>query len=277
MSPCLKEQFPRVFQLSMDKDISPDAKVNSSGGQNNWNFRFRRSLHAWEEVELNRLQLSLGNGPNLRVGYRDNLVWKPDQFGHFKVSYQYNWLQFTNSPVSEAHDMIWNNLSPPKAQFFAWLACRGRIKTSEYLQRIGALNGNVDPTCVFCKNDKESLQHVLLPCPFVWCVWSNLLEWWGLQWALPGTIDSLFMWWMGWRYKREEKQLWKALPIVVLWSVWKHRNECVFNGAQPDADAPCYLIKVRVALRMKSHLIGSSYTVTEFTENLQQVRRCLGH
>lgn len=82
-----------------------------------------------------------------------------------------------------------------------------------------------------------------------------------MQWVLPGSVESLLQWWNGWKFKKGEFQIWKALPIAIFWFVWKHRNEVIFNKVQPNFEVLCEIIKVRVALWMKSNMVGSDYSI----------------
>ncbi|KAL7235779.1 hypothetical protein ACSBR1_019129 [Camellia fascicularis] len=56
----------------------------------------------------------------------------------------------------------------------------------------------------------------------------------------------------------------------MVWSIWKHKNECKFTNAQPNFDELQELIKVRVALWIKSKVAGICYSVQGF------VSRCAG-
>lgn len=75
-------------------------------------------------------------------------------------------------------------MAPPKVQFFGSLAWRGRVKTAEFLHRIGVLDDQVSVLCAFCRNAVESVSHVLLHCPLVWRVWSELMNWWDMCWVV---------------------------------------------------------------------------------------------
>ncbi|XP_028098761.1 uncharacterized protein LOC114298400 [Camellia sinensis] len=70
----LKEEFPRLFQLSVDKKASVMQYRQQRAGSGQWNLRFRRQLRAWEEEEVSRLRDWLNDGPV----ENDNLVdlWK---------------------------------------------------------------------------------------------------------------------------------------------------------------------------------------------------------
>ncbi|CAL5345319.1 unnamed protein product [Camellia sinensis] len=64
----------------------------------------------------------------------------------------------------------------------------------------------------------ESDDHVLLHCPFVWLLWSHVIRWWGLVWALPGSVNDLLQWWAGVNLSKLERKIWNSILSAVLWS-----------------------------------------------------------
>lgn len=112
----------------------------------------------------------------MRLESVDMLWWKSDPIGMFTVKNAAKWCESLNGPNLETPELIWHNPSPLKAQFFSWLAWKGRIKSSDYLHRLGILSAVISSNCVFCQTEIESPNHVLLLCPFAWKVWSNLIK-----------------------------------------------------------------------------------------------------
>lgn len=102
-------------------------------------------------------------------------------------------------------------------------------------------------------------------------MWSGIIDWWGLCWAIPGSVQSLLSWWAGFRGKKKVKMLWRIVPMAVLWSVWELRNACLFNNAQPHFANLEELVKVRVALWAKSSLKDLHYSVHDIISNLWQI------
>lgn len=122
----------------------------------------------------------------------------------FKVGDAYDWYVQSLGRVHSVTDLVWKNFEPPKAQFITWLAWKGRLKTSSFLSRIGVLTGS---ECVLCKAEEETASHLLLFCPFSWNVWSKIMVWWGIQWVIPGSVDDLMHWWLGWKSRKKTKQV----------------------------------------------------------------------
>ena len=200
------------------------------------------------------------------------MVWKSSNTGMFTVSSMYSLLRNEDSTKIGLSELIWNNVAPHKVQFFGWLCWKERVKTAPYLQRIGVLSGQVNVSCLFCEEEEESLNHVLMYCPKVWRVWSDILNWWGIKWAIPGSIQSLLLWWQGARFKNLDRKLWDVLPFAVLWSIWKVRNLLRFEGIQPKWVDVCETIKIRTALWVKFNCKWVSYTVNDFVKNLHLIR-----
>lgn len=119
------------------------------------------------------------------------------------------------------------------------------------------------------------MNHLLLYCSFAWRVWSHMLSWWDFQGAFPETIDSLLLWWDGVRLNKREKKIWRAIPPIVLWSLWKYRNDCVFNDTSPNLSKLCELVKIRIAIWLKSVLKEYHLLVQDFISNLKGIRHCL--
>ncbi|KAL7181996.1 hypothetical protein ACSBR1_040833 [Camellia fascicularis] len=141
-------EFPRLYSLSVEKEVSLCNIVERKRQSDEWVFNFQRICRAWEVEELGRLCAMLNAASVDSSGAEDKLCWKPSFSGEFTVASLYN-----------------RNI-----------------------------------------------------------VWSSLVDWWGLQWVVPGTIGGLLDW-----------------------------NECVFSGSQPQLDLLSDRVKVRIALWITYH------------------------
>ena len=48
-----------------------------------------------------------------------------------------------------------------------------------------------------CKRNDESIDHLLLHCPFAWDLWSMVLGLFGVSWVMPRTVLGLIGCWQG--------------------------------------------------------------------------------
>lgn len=191
------EVYPRLYSLSIDKLIYLKDCIERKGNSDGWNVRFGRPLFAWEEEGVQSLYNLLNAAIPVLSNHDDWLKWKASSFGQFLVSTLYKRSDSTTGMETHFLDLIWKNISPLKVQFLGWLVWKGRIKTSSYLQWLGVLGANMSNLCIFCNTDLETLDHVLIGCPLIWKVWSHLMNWWGIHWAIPGSVVGLLDWWTG--------------------------------------------------------------------------------
>ena len=155
---------------------------------------------------MSRLLQHLSSHPLLKANVADCLTWNATSSGGFSVSSVYQWFELGFGSNSLISTWLWKAPAPPRALFFGWLVWRGRIKSASYLHRIGILNANVDVCCVFCKEGEETINHVLLHCPYVWLIWSYFVYRWGIQWVSPGSVQSALQWWYGCKMRQIEKK-----------------------------------------------------------------------
>lgn len=117
------------------------------------------------------------------------------------------------SPTLSVTKVLWKNLAPPKVKFCGWLAWRGRLKTAAVLKNLAVLNEESVALRLFCKSEEESVHHLLLFCPFAWKVWTDMMQWWGLVWVLPGSVEDLLLWWSGVKFNQIVLRMWRVVPF----------------------------------------------------------------
>ena len=96
----------------------------------------------------------------------------------------------------------------------------------------------------------------------------------GFSWSIQGSVDDLLQWWMAVNFKNIDRLIWRAIPLIVLWSLWKLRNECVFAEAQTSLSGLSDNFKFRVALWLKASIKDLPYSVDDLTFNWRQIRGC---
>jgi hypothetical protein len=129
--------------------------------------------------------------------------------------------------------LVWKTWAPPKVKFFHWLASMDRCWTAERLARHGLPHHQ---RCLLCDQATESMHHLMLECPFTRQTWHEVLAWLRMTARPPDGEPSLIDWW---HHARQDTPapLRKGLAsatLLIPWMIWKHRNSCVFDGAQPS-------------------------------------------
>lgn len=105
----------------------------------------------------------------------DLLVWKSTSDGLYTVSSGYEFLQNSVSQASPSSSnaaatgwdvgswrKFWKVGSLPRVKEVAWWVCVGAIPTRASLQRRSL---DVDPSCLVCNYEDESVNHLFLHCP----------------------------------------------------------------------------------------------------------------
>jgi hypothetical protein len=162
----------------------------------------------------------------------DRLLWKWTASGTYTASSCYL-ATFHGSTTCYSWKLIWRTWAPPKVKFFHWLANQDRCWTAERLARHGLPH---HPRCLLCDQAPESMHHLMLECPFTRQVWHEILAWLRMTAAAPDSEPTIMDWWHQAKLDTP-KPLRKGLAsatLLIPWMTWKHRNSCVFEGAQPS-------------------------------------------
>lgn len=115
---CFKNLFPRLYQLSLDKNGSVfDFYLRSSPSSARWDLAFRRELISWELDQFALLSDLLDQSPVLRFDVNNRLLWNGQSSGQFSVNSVFNWFELQNGAINKVHPIIWKNIAPYKAQF----------------------------------------------------------------------------------------------------------------------------------------------------------------
>ena len=92
--------------------------------------------------------------------------------GSFSVKTCFDLLE-GGSQQSVPIKMLWNPTVPTKVGFFAWEVWWGKILTMDQLKKRGF---SLVSRCAFCGKDEEFLEHLLIHCPKVWCMWTAIFS-----------------------------------------------------------------------------------------------------
>ncbi|KAJ0613760.1 putative RNA-directed DNA polymerase [Helianthus annuus] len=170
----LKDQFPQLFALEIDKYCLVEHRYSLMHGLTFWNWGGNSTnsqpeiSNMWEECS-NRLR-------DVKLSKKsDQWLWKQnDQREEFKVGKLRAQLDEI-SVIPETKVLRWLNWIPKKINCFLWRVVLDRIPTKDAL----AIRNIHIPskTCVLCNVQNESVDHLLISCQYAQLLWSAISSW----------------------------------------------------------------------------------------------------
>jgi hypothetical protein len=230
----LHDRFPRIFSILNQQTAVISSMGEWVGGVWRWVITWRREFFAWE-VPIFREFMDLVQ--QFVPSNRDDIwLWREDRIEGFSVKSCYFLLlrNFrilrTLDPCSKfAFSHIWNCGIPSKISAFSWQLLLDRIPTKENLRKIGIIHHH-HSVCIFCNDSMESALHLFLHCDKVAKMWYEIMYWLGVVIIVPPNIASALACLVDCGKGKKEKVCLSLIWNSFVWSVWKFRNDCVFNN-----------------------------------------------
>ncbi|KAE8698885.1 Phospholipid-transporting ATPase 3 [Hibiscus syriacus] len=238
----LKILFPRIFALSTNKwgKVVDFGSFELNGWQ--WNIITRRNLSDWELEQWLDLMMKLKE-IKLIDSVEDFFSWSASGDGLFSVKSCRKALGKEVGGFDLWSKGVWLGLSPPRVEAFLWQLAHQKVAVKMELVKRG-MSLEEDILCPFCKEHEESVQHLFISCFVVWELWNKLASFWDLSIVLPQDPPSLLN---SWGSLRLNSLIWKFIPGVVFWSIWKARNAIVFEGLNLDRLSLFFLVRFRLS------------------------------
>ncbi|KAJ1404858.1 SPX domain [Sesbania bispinosa] len=166
-----------------------------------------------------------------RLDREDSLIWKLSKDGRYSVKSAY--YHITENMVDNSHykvqgdwKTLWKLKVPNCVKLFLWRLLRGCLPTRMNLQRKGV---SCPATCAFCESALENEWHVFFGCMNSIVCWQKAGMWQLLEQPVSvseGFQETAFFLLSSLQYNMKHKF------AMVLWSLWKQRNEKVWEGVQ---------------------------------------------
>ncbi|CAN6207223.1 unnamed protein product [Urochloa humidicola] len=158
----------------------------------------------------------------------DQITWTRTANGEYTAHSAYL-LQFEGSVVSNFPKLVRKPWAPGRCKFFLWLLLQNRLWTADRLQRRGWVNNYF---CPLCERSLETAHHLFLECPFTLSIWNRIATWSRSCHVQPSNwsnSNSVSEWLSVLVEKSKIPKGIHTLVILVLWAVWKERNQRVFH------------------------------------------------
>jgi hypothetical protein len=214
MDEALADKLPALYSHCTKKDASVRDVILSQ-----LNDAFVPRLTSQASSQLQQLQeivaqTTLETGNNIRKSQFDCGNGRLDSTSIYKL------LKAKQNPVDPMSDFIWGKCSPPRVQFFMWLASKGRLQCRANLFKKRIVT---TPACEVCQGTEETTDHILLHCPFARGFWNALglliddgLTVHGMQ-SLP-------------RIQNIPAKQFSSFLALCCWQLWKRRNALIFRN-----------------------------------------------
>jgi len=168
------------------------------------------------------------NTPLYPSVHDDRLVWTKENDGEYSVRSAYKMcmqelLDVNHFKAQGNWDLIWKLKVPPKVKNFIWRVCRNTLPTRLRLKEKGV---NCDPTCALCNLTEEDSFHIFFRCPGSCNIWS-MCDFFNTENNVinQGQENASVIFQLLQVLNGDEA----ALFCCILWSIWKQRNNKVWN------------------------------------------------
>ena len=161
---------------------------------------------------------------------QDSVTWTWESNGCFLTRSAYA-ARFSGRQVSPTAEFTWQSRAPLRCRFFSWLAIKDRCWTSVRLTRHGLPH---QAACPMCDQHQESMQHLMLECSFANQIWLAVGRLANKEVVQHRYGESLEQWCLRQEDGSANRRAHRAKCLLVMWTIWKHRNDVVFNGATPS-------------------------------------------
>ena len=196
----------------------------------------------------------------LQPDVEDIHKWRFDASGQFTTRSAYEAF-FNGTIYFSAGKLIWGTWAPRKCKFFLWLVAHNRCWTADRLARRGLPHPEF---CPLCDQEEKTINHLLSACVFARQFWHRLLGVFRLQAVTPQPSDvELFLWWQqaGDKISAGALRGFNTLVVLGTWTLWRARNDAVFEGITPSVDRALLLAREDAELWMIAGAKGLSAVV----------------
>lgn len=177
----LSSSFPRLYALCQNKSDYVSEKGEWSEGVWEWKWSWSRELRDCERVGFIEL-MSILNKSIPKQGTGDSWVWKTAKIGCYTTNAAYKEIlkrQMVQNQGEEkdAFSKLWKNIAPQKAKAMTWRAMKDKLPTRVNLFKRKVISSVVEAICPICKEEPETIDHLLLTCKGTNSIWYKIFHW----------------------------------------------------------------------------------------------------
>ncbi|GKA56978.1 RNA-directed DNA polymerase, eukaryota, reverse transcriptase zinc-binding domain protein [Tanacetum coccineum] len=222
----IKELFPRMFALELNKNATVSSKLNASSLDNSFRRKARSGI---EEMQLNSLA-EISRMTTL-VPCEDRYVWTLESDGVFSVAsirkeIDGNRFQDVSLPTR------WVKSVPIKVNIIAWKVKSNALPTRFNISRRGMDIDSI--VCPICNAGVESTNHIFFQCVVVRQIMRKISSWWNIDYSDVNSYEEWKVWLVSIRIQSKLKGVLEGVYHGLWWYMWNFRNKLLFDKKIPE-------------------------------------------
>lgn len=207
----MKQTYPRIFLLELNKNITVAAKMRDSTLISS----FRRAPRGGnEEVQFQLLRASLANV--LIPQIKDRWVWKLDSSGDFSVKSTRSFIDDSLLPKADVPTR-WVKVVPIKINILAWRVCLDKLPTRLNLSLLGVDIPSI--LCPLCSIVVESSSRLHFSCQLARSLMLKVARSWELDIHDFNSYDDWIVWLNNIRLTSNIKEILEGTCYVTWWVI----------------------------------------------------------
>lgn len=162
-------------------------------------------------------------------------------------------------------DHVRKTRKPLRVSCFTWTAFKEVCLTQDNFRKRGVSHINRG---VMCKQTNECVNHLFWLRPAAASLWYFFNSMLSLQWVMPYNIKDAYGSWILWRVNKSIRKIWRTIPAVFFWSLWKERNKRCYN----EISTSFCILKAKCLVSLLSwHFFNNVDNLMEFVSSLSLI------
>lgn len=162
--------------------------------------------------------------------------WRLDENGRFTAKSMYTKLEglmLEDGSIAIEEGRVFSRIrkcvAPSKDAAFSWKLLHNRIPTKGNLSIRQVLSPETSLDCAMCEGELELANYLFLHCDFARKVWDSIMRWLGMHFLTPPNLFILWECWDGAATSNKIRNGFRMIWHAVAWSIWRARNDRIFN------------------------------------------------
>ncbi|XP_071729365.1 uncharacterized protein [Rutidosis leptorrhynchoides] len=224
----LREKFPRLFRLEVDKGCCVQDRIYNNGTGNFFSWNWAREPVGRTGTELNQM-VSMLESLQINRSSSESWSWCLSPSGNFTVKSLSILIDDGLITLGgSTPETLRNHLAPKKVEIFVWRAIKKRIPVRSELDKKGIDLHSV--RCPLCDDGVETVDHSIIFCKYSMDLLCRVYQWWGLGNFSNLSVAETLQGNNGASMSSLGKSIWQATEWVCAYYLWKNRNNKVFRG-----------------------------------------------